>query len=173
MSPLDYIKEGILKGNWETVREGYERMTGESLQLPSTIDTTTTLQQVYDIVAMALEEPGYVPSNPEPTKKKKKSGRPKKVIPKTVDKEDSSLLDVSKVTTTQRNLGTVQLITNEPDPEEVEQNQIRAQKTNKGKRKSPVTYNVECNECEKSFKSNRPGGDIGQKCNKCLIKKKK
>lgn len=188
-SPIEYIKEGILKSNWETVCEGYERLTGEALSLPATSPTDRdALQQIYDIVAMAVEEPGYVPSNTISelrsstikAPKRKKTGRSKKSETKntvTTDGEDSSIdLDNDNKTITQKETGGTRLITNEPDPEEVEKNKIRAKRVNKIKSKldRPVaeTYKVKCSECEKSFKSDRPQGEMGQKCKECLNDKK-
>lgn len=189
MSPIEYIKEGILESNWETVCEGYERLTGEALPLPTTSPTDRdALQQIYDIIAstlrMAVKEPDCVPcptfGDVNNTYKKKKTGRSKKVKKKntvTIDGEDSSIdLDNDNKTIIQKETGGTRLITNEPDPEEVEKNKIRAKRTNKIKSKldRPVagTYKVKCSECEESFKSDRPSGELGQKCKGCLNDKK-
>lgn len=171
MSPIEYIEEGIRKVNWGTVCKGYEKLTGKALSIPvtSTTGAIDAIRKISEIASDTLREIKIV--SPEGNKSvSKKRGRPK--ASKTKNKEKSSLLDVNKRTTTQRDLGKVQLITNEPDPEEVEQNKIRAKKSGRSKRKPPVTYEVECNECEKPFQSSRQGGDMGQKCSKCLRAKK-
>lgn len=190
MNPLEQIKEGIVKMNWTTVCNGYEALTGEFLhseQEPETGDKKA-LQQIYDIVALAIEEPGYVPStfvniaDISPKPKKKKSGRPKGSRKKTskkstsVDKdgEDSSLnLDPDKKTVVQQQTGGVRLITNELDPIEVEANKILAEKSRINKtsavRSKIKKFDVKCSECDNEFKSDRPGGEMGQKCKRCLM----
>lgn len=175
MSPLEYIEEGIRTGNWETVCEGYERLTGKQIPLPnkSTTDTEFALQQIADIVLAAMINPTITPT-------KKKIGRPKGSKKKvtTEDGEDASLLlDISKRTAVQRKTGGTQLITNDPSSEEIEQNKVKATKSQRSKiklnRKTPKMYDVECNECEKTFKSHRKSGELGQKCPKCLRDKKR
>ncbi len=177
MSPLEYIANGIRKGNWETVCEGYERLTGESLPSPAEkqVEATLTrevLSQIVEIASSFLGEPTVEP--------KKKRGRPKgsgsktkKKKTVTEDGEDSTVnLDDKNKTVISKSPGKTQLITNDPDPEEVKRNVIKHERAsaNKAKlnRQDVTTYKVECNECHKDFQSNRPSGQIGQKCEKCL-----
>lgn len=175
MSPIDYIKKGILEGNWETVCEGYERLTDVSLKLPIA-ESDNRAQKILDKITALLSE-NYI----TPKKSAKKVGRPKKNKKKTSKKkttvtkdgEDSSLiLDDSDKTGTQTETVGTQLITNEPDPEEVEVNKLKAVKSSRHKlqlnRKKDTIYEVKCNECGKSFESTRPSGEMGQKCRKCL-----
>ncbi len=186
MSPLEYIEEGILNGNWETVCEGYERLTGKSLRLP--VDRLGEVRQAKEalsqivniassILAGQIEE--ICNTTIESTKKKtcrKRISSKKKTKNKTTinkDGEDSSIiLDDANKTIVQKEVGNTQLITNDPDPAEVEANKARAAKVNRNKlkikRKVPTVYNVECNECSNTFKSTRPKGEMGQKCPKCL-----
>jgi hypothetical protein len=187
MNPLEQIKEGITRENWKIVCDGYAALTGEFLhteQEPGT-GKIEVLQQIYDIVADALEEAGCAPSVTIVMKKtrKKKLGRPKKKNKKTnvtdedEDEEDASLrLDDDKRTVVQKEVGGTRLITNEPDPYEIEANKKKAIIAQKNKMKlqrtEAKTYDVKCNECEKEFASNRPGGKLGQKCSKCLQDKK-
>lgn len=189
MTPLELIKEGIAQANWMTVCDGYEALTGEHLHAEKESHPQTyriVLEQIYDLVANAFEEPGYVPTTTilDTTKttkipKKKKSGRKKKVKrPKSTseDEEDGSLiLDSSKITPVkfeQGKIGKSQLITNESNLEEVKRNRIRASKTTKTYRGSPKKYQATCSECLKKFESDRKSGEIGQMCHNCLQGKK-
>ena len=184
MSPIEYIAEGIRSGNWETVCEGYERLTGEAIPLPSTPTTSDAegvLRQIANIVVSALGESVDEPKKPE----KKKRGRPKgsgkkkatKKKKKTGDETDPTIqLDEDKRTETSKETGGTQLITNEPDPEEVKRNKAKATKAQKNKvklgRRAAAKHDVECNECGKTFESDRKGGEMGQKCRSCLSAKK-
>jgi hypothetical protein len=173
MSPIEYIKDGIVRGDWKTVCIGYKKLTGETIKNPDTTiddsDSKDALRHIIEIASAAVNGPIAeicdTPSKPA----KKKRGRPKK------DDGKKSSPDGGENTTTQQ-CGGVQLITNEPDPKEIEQNKIKAERArgNKAKldRQTKQTYDVECNECGCSFKSNRPGGEMGQKCNKCLQEKR-
>lgn len=178
MSPIEYIEEGIRNGNWETVCEGYERLTGKALPLPVTDKTEDALRQIGNIISTTL---GSVEKEHEKMPKKKRPGRPKgsdkKKVAIATDEEDSSIkLDDNKRTNVQKEIGTTQLITNEPDPKEVKANQTIAAKTRRNKiklnRKATTQHNVKCNECDKTFKSDRPKGKMGQKCPQCLKEKK-
>ena len=185
MSPLEQIKEGIIKMNWTTVCNGYEALTGEMLhpkQEPQTDRYEKVVHQIYDLAALAVEEPGYVPcTNVVPVEEKpqkKKVGRPKgsrkKKTKQDVEGKDSSLiLDEKQKTTVQKEVGGVRFITNEPDPKEVKANKKKAQRTKMiPRRPEPRTHKVKCNECEESFESDKPGDEMGQKCKKCLRDKK-
>lgn len=193
MSPIEYIAEGIRTGNWDIVCEGYERLTGEALSTPSaesfiaklTIrDAEDALRQVADILSNVLDVQQTPTTKPQKASNKK-VGRPrgskkqvaKKPITVNEDGEDNSLkLDSSQKTVTQKQVGGTRLITNEPDLMETARNKILAEKArvNKDKVKRPQTknYDVNCNECDGKFVSDRPGGKMGQKCGKCLREKK-
>ncbi len=201
MNPLEYIEEGIREGNWETVCEGYERLTGKAIPLPAVGARQTVginavfvkaLQQIYDIVSVVIDEESGCDLNadvvPDEKPKKKKPGRPRKSKKKKkiANEEDSSLKLNLETRTPGRNddnkdiqaqvvqqkVDQIHLITNDPDPKEIEENKKKAEKANKNKvqlkRKPPETFGVECSECEQKFNSNRPQGDYGQKCKKCL-----
>ncbi|MHC4453431.1 MAG: hypothetical protein ACYSWS_01885 [Planctomycetota bacterium] len=181
-SPIGDIEEGILNGNWETVCEGFERLTGQHLPVPGHAGDSEAMQKIHDIASTALGLDAIAEicdMSDESKKKKKKPGRRKGSGKTTVTKdgEDSSLqLDESKKTVVQKQTGEVQLITNEPIPEEVKKNKIRAKKSAKNKlqlkRNVATTYKVECNECGGKFDSDRKSGEMGQKCSKCLNKLK-
>jgi Zn finger protein HypA/HybF involved in hydrogenase expression len=184
MSPIECIKEGIRNSDWETVCKGYELLTGESLPIPETDVLTTTraesaLHNISNIIDIFHKGLPSIEQKNIPAKKTR--GRPKKRNKKksTISNggEDSSIdIDDSKKTIVQSQIGGTQLITNEPDPEEVRINAIKAAKTNRAKtalkRKPTKSYKVKCNECEKEFESDRPQGEIGQKCSKCLSSNK-
>lgn len=201
MSPIEYIAEGIRQGNWETVCEGYERLTGNALPLPKTKVTDNAgdaLRQIADIASSVLDGPiaEICDSPAKPAKKKpgRKRGSWKKTVEKTVKKtakkktakkkaavtkggEDPSIhLDDSQKTVVQREAGGSRLITNDPDPEEVERNRAAAERAKKNKvslgRKATKKHMVKCNECEQMFESDRQGGEMGQKCRSCLSDKK-
>lgn len=188
MSPIDCIEEGIREGNWETVCKGFEQLTGKAISLATNM-TYKILESAADEYSDALHQIANIASDVlvlkktqkkesgSLKKKKKKPGRPKKKKTTLPNEEDSSLqLDESKRTSIQKETGGTQLITNEPDPEEVERNKIKAKRANRSKLKldrPPATlFDVKCNECEGSFKSSRPQGELGQKCPKCLSGKK-
>jgi len=178
MSPIEYIEAGILDGNWHTVCEGYERLTGKSLQCPDVSDAAAMLDMIRAIVSTTSDEPCLSTSDEKPTTKKR--GRPKgkkKKATVTSEGEDSSLqLDDSHKTIVQKETDGVRLITNEPDPEEVQRNKLKAKKANHNKlelkREVAKKHKVKCNECEKIFESIRPNGEMGQKCPRCLGDKK-
>jgi len=188
MSPIEYIAEGIREGNWETVCEGYERLTGKSLPLPKTTTTdgaTEALQQIAGIASSVLDGPIAEICDKPAKPAKRKPGRPKGSGKKKTTKkkkgvgtdEDPTLqLDDNKKTTVSKEAGSTQLITNEPDPEEVEKNRAKAEKAKKNKvklgRQAAKKYKVKCNECGETFESDRKGGEMGQKCPGCLREKK-
>ena len=180
MTPLEYLEEGIRQGNWETVCEGYERLTGKAIPCPPGSATAElALGQIADIVSAAIINQGEIFIDPSRITKKK-AGRPKKKSKKKTDndEEDASLLlDIDRKTITQRETGGTQLITNDPDPDEIEYNKVQSLKSKTGKvklkRQTTRTFDVKCNECEKTFQSSRKSGEFGQKCPKCLKDKKR
>lgn len=187
MSPIECIEAGILNRDWEQVCVGYRQITGKSLPSPKSSysdKATNAIQDINNIINDFYKDlpfPEVIPTKPEKTPQKKPRGRPKKKNKNrstiSSDGKDSSInLDESKKTIVQSQTGGTQLITNEPDPEEVKSNAIKAAKTNRTKltlkRKPANKYDVECNECEKIFKSDRSKGEIGQKCSECLSKNK-
>ena len=194
MSPIEHIAEGIRQGNWETVCEGYERLTGKALPIPITVATTDgaedALRQIADIASSVLNGPTAEICNTVEKPAKKKPGCPrgsgkKKAKKKTMEKkttvnkdgEDASIqIDEGKKTIVQKETGGTQLITNDADPEEVERNRAKAAKANKNKvklkRQAARKYQVKCNECGETFESDRKDGEMGQKCPGCLKEKK-
>jgi hypothetical protein len=191
MSPIDHIEKGIREGNWETVSEGFERLTGKAIP-PPIVDVNQGAEAIYMLKLLfdqINEYFGTVTSKPA-APIKKKPGRPKwskkkKKIAVTADGEDSSLqLNMDKRTPgrdndiqtqmVQQKADQTRLITNEPDPEEIELNKQKAKRSNRNKlqlnRTPPQTFDVECSECEKQFESDRRSGKdgIGQKCPSCL-----
>lgn len=178
MSPIEYIEAGILDGNWHTVCEGYERLTGKSLSVPNECDAEEILAMIRSLVSRTYDKPCRQSSDEKPTTKKRErpKGKKKKATV-TSEGEDSSLrLDDNNKTIIQKETDGVRLITNEPDPEEVRRNKLKAKKANRNKlelnREVAKTHKVKCNECEETFESIRPNGEMGQKCPKCLGDKK-
>ena len=191
-SPIDNIGEGILDGNWKTVCEGFEQLTGQCLPVPDQMNYAEAMQKIYDITSRALgldviAEICVEEAEVETTISKKKRGKGKKVkkTKKTRKKktptiskegEDSSIvLQTDSRTPGPRSTGTVQHITNIPDPEEVKRNRAKAAKTGRSNlavRPVSKKYKVECNECSTKFESDRPSGEMGQKCSKCLSGRK-
>jgi len=196
MSPLEYIEEGIKEGNWEKVCEGYERLTGTALPLPverpgEVRQAHEALQQIVAIASEILPVGETVSQSTVVEPEKKKRGRPKgsgkkKVTQKkkttkkkqqTDGDDDPTLqLDDDNKTAVQKEAGGTRLITNEPDPDEVEKNKAKAERAKKNKvklgRQAAQKYRVKCNECGETFESDRKGGVMGQKCPSCLREKK-
>ncbi len=183
MNPLEYIEEGIHDGDWEQVCKGYELLTGIGVAPPDNnmIVVKNALKQISKIISttsdiLRYEQKETQEKKTHKTKTRKKKTRKKKT--KIVNEEDTSLqLDVNNRTVVQKETGEVQLITNVPDPKEVADNKIAAEKSRKNKnklnRQTNTIYKVECNECEKPFDSDRPQGQMGQKCPSCLRNLKK
>lgn len=197
-SPIDHIEEGILDGSWETVCEGFERLTGKSVPIPNQMSnnvvesmlkihdiatTTLGLDAVAEICVKEAECSEAIAEicqdkKEKSPKKKKKAKKTRKKKTKSVSKEgeDSSLvLQDADRTPGPRSVGTVQHITNVPDPEEVRKNKIKAAKTgraNLAARPVAKKFKVKCNECPNRFNSDRPSGEMGQKCPKCLLGRK-
>ncbi len=189
MTPLDWIKQGITEGCWESVCKGYETLTGDIIPIPPRpllkCNLENALRDISDLVIHALDPNKSMnmikkilpqESVTKTVGKNKNVGRPKKDKRKNgtinEDGEDSSLeLDPSQITpmkAAQEKLGESQLITNIPDPDEVKKNLAKAKRTTRVRRESPKKYKAECSECSSKFDSNRPTGEIGQKCPNCL-----
>jgi hypothetical protein len=183
MSPIEYIAEGIRTGNWDIVCEGYERLTGETLSVPSakafiaklTIqDAEAALRQVADMLSNVLELQQTPTTKPPKALKKKVSRKKTSKKSKSVNKDEEGSppdIDSRRKTAVQKQTDGVRFITNNPDPIEIEKNKILAEKTKTIQVKRPQinSYDVECSECDSMFQSNRPGGEMGQKCKKCLM----
>lgn len=186
MSPIEYIAKGIHEGNWEIVCEGYKKLTGKSLPLPKSIVTdeaAEALQQIVGIASSVLNRPIAEIDNKPTTKKpgRPRAGEKKKKTMKnrkdaSNDEDPTLRLDDSKKTSTTKEAGGIQFITNDPDPEEIEKNRTKAERAKKNKirlgRKTARKYKVNCNECGKTFESDRSDGEMGQKCPQCLREKK-
>ncbi len=182
MNPLESIKQGILTGDWDLVCHGYKRMTGEELSEPGRHWAEEYLTQIANLIADA--GPPAIDAEIM-TKPKKKVGRPKSNVKKkkaakreqqSEDGDDASItLNDKDKTTVQKQVGGSRLITNEPDPEEVKRNiaKAKAARTNKLRldRKANKKCKAKCSECEETFDSDRPTGEMGQKCPKCLKEK--
>jgi len=197
MSPIEYIADGIRNGNWKVVCKGYEKLTGQILPPPTTKvmdDAEKALLEIYTTASIALEVIPQLQTLPVEVKQypdeipprvssKVKRDRPnkkrkKKMKPGIKDGEDTTLILDGQINTpvTQESRGT-QLITNDPSSKEIEVNKIKAAKAEQNKvklnRQTPHVFDVTCNECEETFKSDRPDGELGQKCRRCLRARKK
>lgn len=58
MTPLELIRKGIETGDWQQVADGYERMTGESVDLPETPEIVTASGRTF-----SKDELKYLPIN--------------------------------------------------------------------------------------------------------------
>ena len=188
MNPLEYIEDGIHNGNWKTVCKGFEQLTGKKLlsltESGITKETIKTLSQIVEIASLAINKlrngDQSVSVKLQKTSQKKR-GRPAKKSTTTkiasIDEGNATFILNDQINTpiTQQ-AGGIQLITNKPDPEEVERNKAKAVSAQSNKLKlnrTPVcTFDVKCNECEEVFQSDRQDGELGQKCSKCLKEKK-
>jgi len=162
MSPIEKIKNGILEANWSTVCEGYEQLTGDNIEAPCCEPKRTNAEKIVEEIKKILDNFKTV-KNTTATKIEKKS----------VDEEghDNSIkLDESLKTPITKEEGGVRFITNEPDPEEMERNKKRAQRTNKVKiKRAPLKkFKVQCTQCQSDFESEINSGEFGQTCKKCL-----
>lgn len=182
MSPIELIEEGIHGGDWEQICKGYELLTGKGIASPCQDMTVVkdAFKQISKIISTTLDDLKYEQKE-IPKKKtyclKKRKKKVKKKITVTAEGEDNSLqLDEKNKTVVQKETDGTRLITNDPIPEEVAYNKIAAKRArenkNKTKRQVAKTYQVKCNECEKSFDSDRQSGQIGQKCPQCLRSRK-
>ena len=189
-SPIDDIGEGILAGNWGTVCEGFERLTGQCLPVPDSTSDFEAMEKIHSIAATALGlnvvaeiclgeaevEDSTSPRRRGKGKKAKKAKKTRKKKASTISKEgeDSSLVlqDTKRTPGPSENAGTVQHITNTADPDEVARNKEKAARTNRAnfdpRPLSDQKHKVECNECLNEFLSDRRTGKMGQKCPKCL-----
>ena len=189
-SPIDQIGEGILGGNWKTVCEGFERLTGQCLPAPDQENGFEAMEKIHGIAATALGlnaiaeiclgeaevETSTSTKRRGKGKKVKKTKKTRKKKASTISKEgeDSSIVlqNSSRTPGPSKDAGTVQHITNTPDPDEVQRNKEKAARTNRANfDKRPVDskkFKVECNECLNDFLSDRRTGKMGQKCPKCL-----
>jgi len=95
----------------------------------------------------------------------------------TIEEDDPTLqLDNNAKTAVQKETNGTRLITNKPDPDEVEKNKAKAERAKKNKVKLGRTaahkYKVKCNECGETFESDRKDDEMGQKCPSCLEEKR-
>jgi hypothetical protein len=191
MNPIEQIQQGIQKGDWNTVCKGFNSMTGQDIEPPHSV--LDVIKEIHNITATALyqvdiieEEPKKLPDKKDrpkhlsKQKKKRVTKSNKQIAMQTgiVDENgyDSSItLDDKNKTTVQKQTGGSRLITNTPDPEEIKRNAIQAKRGRANKlkldRQANKKFKAKCSECEGTFDSDRPTGEMGQKCPKCLIDK--
>jgi len=176
MSPLGRIKAGIVEHDWIMITKGYEELTGETLSFfvvpTASVKTEEALRKIAEIVFDVLDIKSVAEDENE-CDSVTVGDSAKIQLTVTNDGEDFSLqLDEDKKTNFQKEAGSIQLITNVPDSEEIERNKIKAVRAKAKKitlaRSAIQIYNVECNECGKTFKSDRSSGQLGQKCKNCL-----
>lgn len=180
MSPIECIKNGILKADWSIVCDGYKQLTGDIIVPPCITNIVDALKRINEISNIVLTESITDKPNSKLKKKVNKKSQ-KKINKKNIDKnyeinvngEDTSIvLDESDKTPVSKQIDGVRLITNNPDEEEIRKNKIKAENARENKlkirRQIACMYTVKCNECQEEFQSTRPSGKMGQKCGKCL-----
>lgn len=184
MNPLELIETGIREGDWGEVCGGYEILTGKTLPIPVVVKAANNAEDILQQISDIIFNSGIGVSLKKTKPTKKKPGRPKgtgngKGVKKNITKDgddETIKFETDKITKVQKQIGKTQFITNDPDPQEVKKNKAKAEKSKinkiKLKRNTTKTYKVKCNECENKFDSDRPDGEMGQKCSKCLRDKK-
>lgn len=189
MNPLDKIKRGVEKQDWDLVCEGHNAMTGQNLLKPP---------QRSDKNVLMLE----VPYNESTIRLFKQCLRqmidefvefvPEDHVAETCDvsqpvdqleddddvaepeDDDEENVEFDEVTQTKDGVGhygnpTV-VLTEKPKQNQIQANQKRAEARADHEvcRPPPKMYKVKCTDCETPFESHRRSGKFGQKCPKCL-----
>jgi len=161
MNPLQLIENGLKDGNLELINNGFEKMTGRSIGLPNlqsnNLDVKHLLLKIQSLISDFLSN-NYKENNNHET------------IEQTAN--NVSYLDDNQITPISKDVGGIRLITDEPDEKEVANNKLKALNKIKIRRNKYELYDVECNECHETFKSNIASSEFGQKCKKCLGQKK-
>jgi len=175
MSPLEMIKQGILQHNIELIRDGYEAMSGEKLEIVCQPDPIAELRSEIDqLINQRLSV------HQEHTKVTKKGRRKKETseIPldelvkadKPLTKEDldddGPTVDIveNKTDTINPHTGKTHIIISQDtiNPAEIELNKLRAQKTHKTPREAYVSPT--CEQCGRKVAA-------GPLCTKCVLSK--
>ena len=193
MNPLNKIKEGVKKQDWDLVCEGYNSMTGQNLPAPTKpidrsafvlevpfSDTTIELfkscmrQMIdeFEFVQTVIDKPDTEDHAVETSDVLQSSSDDDEEQPEDDDEEN---VDFSEVTSVGDGVGlygnkTV-LITEQPKPGQIEANKKRAEARveHNVSRPPPKIHKVECTDCGNPFKTPmKAGGQFGQKCPKCL-----
>jgi len=155
MSPLEYIATGIKDGDWDKVVTGYNTLTGQTIAVPDNLCDPTDMQDALlhiknilnDLEEFSQTSLAQKADSSEDTNKKR--GQKKKRKP-----EELSCTKIKQ---------------NDEEPTAVE---TKPQKKKRTARPPAKRYKVTCNECQEKFESDRKEGDIGQKCSKCLSRRK-
>lgn len=158
MTPIEYIRRGIINRNWNDVAEALKLLTGEIIEITEDIDKLTQLRtlfrKIFDITypEVNVKIDGYCQKHSPPP------FSPPNNQPIT-EIEDKNITPMKKES------NGIKFITNadEKSPD--------IPKRERKVRPNPRSYEVKCNECDQNFKSNRPESDIGQKCQRCLNNK--
>jgi hypothetical protein len=150
MSPLELIKQGIIKQDWELVCQGYDQMTGESVVKIHKIGSEkkpATAKQTNDKIKELQDEEGEDLLNPvvQPSEKKGLLGNV------TVLVTDGNPSRKHKTNEAERKF-----------------NKKRAEARGPRRVRSNSRTEVTCNECDKKFTSQY--GKTDRKCKKCLMK---
>lgn len=192
MNPLEKIKNGISKQDWGLVCEGYNAMTGQDLSLPTQPNNispfllevpfdNTTIQLFKDCMRQMIDEFEFVQTVMDKPDTEDHIAETCDVSqPANNDDveqpagDDEENVDFNEVTESVEKIGlfgnTTVLITEKPKKDQIEENQKRYanRKGPKVTRPPPKIYQVECNNCEKTFDSRIKSGEFGQKCPSCL-----
>jgi len=184
-SPIELIRLGIIESNWTKIEQAYTALTGDSIDiLPENMVNNRieidgpedALREIVNIATKILDTIPLPKQQKKKTTKKKiaKKKKAKQNKDESEDEEDETLiLDKPTNTATTENTDGVRLVTNHANDKEVERNKTLAKRAQTNKemidRTSDAIYIAQCNECQKDFKSKRPGSkNIGQKCPECL-----
>ncbi len=186
MNSISLLKDGIRNADWTKICEVYHILTGETIGVPklkqknvdNIIDTKTVskkLTEIKDTISCLIKDiyDTRRGGSGNKTENKQKDTREKEI--------DENPKDDQVITPTKRNgkFGHTVLVTDiKPSDgfkslEEEKSFNIEVhkelRKQNPKKRRQRRKYNVQCNQCSKTFKSHHSGrGEIGQKCDDCL-----
>lgn len=171
-NPIELIKNGILCANWQWVKEGYEILSDETIEIKEQSDKTPGL--IKQIEKLINNYKNISCTNPtpivEPIINISKRGGPE---PKNFRPNTSPLPLVDEPLLVKKGYygNEIKPVTEDVPQEEINKNIEKSAitKERKTKRSPPKKYNVKCSQCEQNFESDRQESkDFGQKCPKCL-----
>lgn len=175
-NPIELIKNGILCANWQWVKEGYEILSDETIEIKEQPDKTSELiQQIEELINNYKKS---VSTNLTPIVEpiinifKRGGPEPKNFRP---DPPQPLPMPLATGVSTINKKGyygnEIKPITEDVPSEEINKNIEKSAitKERKTKRNPPKKYSIKCSQCEQNFESDRQESkDFGQKCPKCL-----
>lgn len=151
MSPIELIREGLIKKNWDLVYDGFQQMTGETLTHISRLHGVGTKRKSILVDDIRKEEEKKEEEedllNPivEPTKQVGRYGNATVLI---TDGNPSNNYETNEA--------------------ERKFNEKRAETRGPRKLRKNSETEMVCNECDKKFKTKY--GKTDRKCKECLMK---